>query len=367
MKKYLLPLILLLFSTGLWAQSNGNYVYNFLCYNYSSRIAGLGSNLISVYDEDPSIIMTNPSLISQRHHSSLLLNFTNYYTGTNYASALYSHTFDKVGSFAFEMRYVGYGKFTRTDVSGLETGTFNASDLAATVGWGRELGPNFSIGANLKLIYCGYADYNSFGLAVDVAGTYHNEKKNLSLSLLFKNIGSELKPFTPGNFEKLPFDIQIAFSQKFAHLPVRYHISLHSLYKWNMAYTGSDNPLYSKDAISGEVQTPSKVATFFDNMFRHVVLGIEIIPVKYLSLYFAYNHNIHQEMTIPQKRSFAGFSYGFMINIRSIQFGFSRNHYAVGAVPNNFTFSLNIDEVGKLSKENKEKKLTRKTNIQEEK
>ncbi|MBO4653983.1 MAG: type IX secretion system protein PorQ [Bacteroidales bacterium] len=359
MKKYWLPILLMLFSTGLLAQSNGNYVYNFLSLNYSSRIAGLGSNLISVYDEDPSIIMTNPSLIGKRHHTSLVMNFTNYFKGSNYVSALYSHSFEKIGSFAFEMRYVGYGRFVETDVTGQEIGTFRAGDLAAIVGWGRELGKGFSVGASLKMIYCGYADYNSFGIAADVAGTYYNEKKRLSVSLLFKNMGSELKPFTPGNFEKLPFDIQLAFSQRFAHIPVRYHISLHSLYKWNMAYTGTDNPLYSKDAISGEVQTPSKVATFFDNMFRHLVVGIEIIPVKYLSLYFAYNHNIHQEMKIPQKRSFAGFSYGFMINIRSIQVGFSRNHYAVGAVPNNLTFSMNIEELCKLSKENKEKKLIR--------
>lgn len=359
MKKTVLSFVFLLTLFSAWAQSNGNYVYNFLSFNYSSRIAGLGSNLISVYDEDPSIIMTNPSLISKRHHTSLLMNFTNYYTGANYISALYSHSFSKAGSFAFELRYVGYGRFQETDVTGMEIGSFSAGDLAATVGWGRELNEYFSIGANLKMIYCGYADYNSFGLAADVAGTYHNEAKRLSLSLLFKNMGSELKPFTPGNFEKLPFDIQLAFSQKFAHIPVRYHITLHSLYKWNMAYTGTDNPLYTTDAITGEVQTPSKVANFFDNCFRHLVFGLEIIPVKQLSIYLAYNHNIHQEMKIPQKRSLAGFSYGFMINIRSIQFGFSRNHYAVGAVPNNFTFAVNIEELAKLSKENKEKKLTK--------
>ena len=68
--------------------------------------------------------------------------------------------------------------------------------------WGRDLGKGFSVGASLKMIYCGYADYNSFGIAADVAGTYYNEKKRLSVSLLFKNMGSELKPFTPGNFEK---------------------------------------------------------------------------------------------------------------------------------------------------------------------
>ncbi|MEG1555598.1 MAG: type IX secretion system protein PorQ [Bacteroidales bacterium] len=355
-KKVTVFIVCICISVGSWAQTGGNSVYKFLNYSYSSRLAGLGGNLISVHDDDPSLIMINPSTISKRHHTSLALNFTDYFSNVNYASALYSHTFKKAGSFAFEMRYVGYGKFTETDVSGMEMGSFTAGDFAATVGWGRQLDSSFSIGANLKLIYCGYEIYNSFGLALDVAATYYNAKKRLSLSLLFKNMGSELKPFTPGHYEKLPFDIQLAFSQRFEHLPVRYHITLHSLYKWKMGYWG--NP-FQETNIEGELQYPSKVTRFFDNFFRHIVVGIEIIPSKYFSLQFAYNHNTHQEMKIPQKKSFAGFSYGFMIHIKSIQFGFSRSHYAIGAVPNHFTFALNFEEMAKLAKNNKVKKLER--------
>lgn len=340
------------------AQTGGQSVHNFLDFSYSGRLAALGGNLISVRDNDPTLILTNPSSIGKNHHNSLALHFTNYFANVGYGSALYSRTFDKIGSFAMEMRFVGYGKFNGTDVLGQETGVFTAGDYALTVGWGRPLAENFSIGANFKMVYAHYESYSSFGIAADLAGTYFNDEKRLSLTLLVKNIGSELKPFTSGNYQRMPFDIQLALSQRFAHLPVRYHISLHSLYKWDMVNTGSLEPFLDRDPTM-QYKYPSKASRFFDNFFRHIIFGIEIEPVKYFSLLVSYNHNRRQEMKIPQRGTMAGFSYGFMIDIRSVRFGFARSHYAVGAVPNYFTFSANIDELSQLSKDKKKKKLQR--------
>lgn len=339
------------------AQIGGNYIYNFLQFNQSSRIAGLGGTLIAVYDEDPSILLENPSLIGKRHHTSLMFNATDYFSNAAFGSASYSHTFNKVGSFAFGMQFVNYGKFTMTDETGAEMGYFHAGDYAATVGWGRMLDTNFSIGANLKLIYSAYETYRSFGIAADVAASYVNHQKRLAISLMVKNIGSPIVNYVQGQSEKIPFDIQLAFSQKFKFLPVRYHISLHSLYKWNMAYVGTNDPLLEYNVLTDEPIYPSKTAQFFDNFFRHLTFGIEIIPVKYLSIQFAYNHNRRQEMKIPQKRSFAGFSYGFTVDIQSIRVGFSRAHYATGAVPNFFNFSVNIETLSKMTQKNKNKKL----------
>lgn len=345
------------------AQTGGNSVYNFLNFSYSPRLSALGNNLISVHDEDATLLIMNPSSIGLRHHNSLSLDFTDYFTNSNCASALYSYTFPKVGSFAVEFRWVGYGSFTGTDATGNETGKFSAGDYAFTLGWGRQLNPHFSIGANLKLIFCQYESYNSFGLAVDVAGSYYNEAKKLSLTLLAKNIGSELKNFTPGNFERLPFDLQFALSQRLAHIPVRYHISLHSLYRWNMSYYGKDNPFLESDAITGKLKYPTGTTQFFDNMFRHVVVGLEIEPIKYFSIQFAYNHNIHQEMKLVSRYTMAGFSYGFMLNFDFMQIGFSRLHYAVGATPNYFSLTLNFDKTSNVHRNLKTKKLIKKSNL----
>lgn len=356
-KRIIIIFILALLAFQANAQLGGRNVYRLLDFSYSNRVAGLGGNLISVHDNDPTTIIQNPSYISADHHHSLAVNFTDYFSNVAYGSALYSHTFKKAGSFAVEMRYVGYGKFKGTDIYGEETGDFTAGDYALTIGWGRYLDKGFSIGANLKTVFSHYETYSSFGIAADVAGSYYNPEKRISLSLLFKNIGTQIKPFTPGNYERLPFDIQLAFSQRFAYLPVRYHISLHSLYRWDMAYRGEHDPFLEQDGLTGEIKYPSSASRFFDNFFRHIVFGLEIEPSKYFSLHVAYNHNRRQEMKIAQKGSMAGFSYGFMINIHSIRVGFSRAHYAVGAVPNYITFAANIDELSKLSKDNKKKKL----------
>ena len=352
----------LLLLTGLLtanAQVGGKYVYNFLNISYSSRLMGLGGNLLSVHDNDPTLLFTNPSYISERQHNALALNYINYFASTNAMSASYSYTFPKAGSFAIGFYGLAYGTFRGADDAGIETGQFNAGDYALIVGWGRQLSPNFSVGANLKTIFSYYDSYFSAGMAVDLAGSYYNEEHKLSLTLLAKNIGSQIKPYTPGHYEMLPFDLQFALSQRLKHVPLRYHITLHDLYRWNMSYYGIDNPFIETDAITGEPQYPSKVAQFADNFFRHFVFGIEIEPSKYFSIQFAYNHNIHQEMRVVSRKTMAGFSYGLQLNIKGIHIGFSRQHYAIGATPNCFDLAFNFDEMAKNSKEKKERKLQR--------
>ena len=340
-------------------QTGGRSVYNFLDYSNSNRVSALGGGLISVRDDDPSMLFNNPSAISPDHHTSLVANITDYFSNAAYGSMMYSHTFNKVGSMAFGVQFATYGKFEGRDNVGNETGSFTAGDYAIYWGWGRRLDSCFSIGAALKLVYSGYESYHSFGFATDVAASYYNAKRRLSLTLMVKNLGSQLKPYTTGRYEPLPFDLQFALSQRLAHLPVRYHISLHSLYRWNMIDVRSYEPFLERDAMTGELHYPNKAARFFDNFFRHINVGIEIIPVKYLSLFVSYNHQRHQEMKIPQGKSLAGFSYGFMVNIHSIRIGFSRSHFAAGATPNYFTVAANISELSQLSKEKKIKKLER--------
>ena len=351
--------LLLVAGLQLKAQIGGKYIYNFLNFSYSSRMMGLGGNLISVHDNDPMLMLANPSSISERHHNSLALDFTDYFTNSLAVSAAYSYTFPKAGSFAFGIYGLNYGSFRGADENGIETGNFSAGDYALVVGWGRELSPNFSVGANLKTIFSFYESYYSIGLAVDVAGSYYNEKKKLSLTLLAKNIGVQLKAYSSGEREMMPFDLQFALSQRLQHIPIRYHITLHSLYRWNMSYYGLDNPFIQTDAITGDPQYPSKAAQFADNFFRHFVFGLEIEPIKYFSLQLAYNHNVHQEMKVISRRSMAGFSYGIQLNIKGVRVGFSRQHYAVGATPNCFDLAFDFGELANNSKERKIRKLER--------
>lgn len=362
MRKFLSIFLLLLLCFKIdiaIGQIGGQFTYPFLNFSNSSRYAALGGNLVSIKEDDIALAQTNPSYISPLLHKTLATNFCDYFTTTSYGNMAYSHHFKKAGSFLFSLQAIGYGTFLQTDESGNSYGNFSAGDYVFGIGWGRALDSNFSMGANLKWIYSTYETYNSLGIATDVAASYYNSQKQISLSLLVKNIGSQLKPYTYRNFEPLPFDIQLAFSQRLEHIPIRYHITLHSLYKWNMAYIGDDNPLLEIDGISGNPKKPTATAHFFDNMFRHFVFGIEILPIKYLSFQIAYNQNRHQEMKIPQSRSFAGFSYGFLLEFYGMQLAFSRAHFAAGATPNYFTFTINMDKFAKTIQQRKTTKLQR--------
>lgn len=356
-KNFILIIILFCGFFKLSAQTGGKFVYNFLNLSYSSRLMGLGGNFISVQDADPSLMLVNPSYISENHHNQLSLNFTNYFAKSNAMSAAYSFSFNNVGNFAAGIYALSYGSFRGADETGVETGKFYAGDYALVFSWGRKLSTNFAIGAQLKTIFSHYESYFSFGLAADIAGSYFDDDNNLSLTLLAKNIGSQVKTYAPGNFELVPFDLQFAISQRLKYVPIRYHISLHSLYRWNMNYFGKDNPFLETDAISGQLKYPSKFAQHTDNFFRHFVFGIEIEPIKYFSIQLAYNHNIHQEMKVVARKSMAGFSYGIQLKIKGINVGFSRLHYAVGAIPNCFDFALDFNELSKNSKHNKARKL----------
>ena len=155
LKKFVIGFFLVCSMVSGYAQLGKNSVYNLLNYSYSARNSGLGGGLMSAYSDDPTLLFQNPSTISDRFHTSLGVNFVDYFSNVAYGSAFYSHTFKKWGSFAFEMRYVGFGTFTQTDESGNVIGSFTAGDYAGTIGWGRKLSDKLSLGANLKLIYSG--------------------------------------------------------------------------------------------------------------------------------------------------------------------------------------------------------------------
>jgi hypothetical protein len=100
-------------------------------------------------------------------------------------------------------------------------GTFTAGEYAFNLGWGRQLDSLFSIGANLKNIYSHLDTYHSYGIAVDVAGTYSSAKSQFTATLMALNIGRQLKYYIDGNNEPLPFEVQLGLSKKLAHTPFR--------------------------------------------------------------------------------------------------------------------------------------------------
>lgn len=334
-----------------YGQVGGNGVFKFMNMPNSARIAAMGGNFLTIYDNDITLTYANPSLINEKNHNNLGLSFVNYFAGINYGFAQYGRTFDKVGSFVGTLQYINYGRFERTDETGVKYGEFTASEYALNIGWGRSLTPRWAIGSAFKIIYSSLESYNSFGLAVDVAGTYHNDESGFAASLIFRNIGYQIVGYRNNNSEPLPFEIQAGLSQRFKHLPFRFSVLLTHLEKWDLRYENPQDPSNGTDPITGEPNKVSGLEKFADNFMRHVVVGGEILLGKNFSLRGGYNYQRRQEMVVSEKKGLVGFSWGFGFRVSQFQFSYARSTYHLVGSPNYVTMTINLGGFAKGKEE----------------
>ncbi len=298
--------------------------------------------MASIHDNDVSLVLANPSYINDSIHTGLAINYTNYFSDINYGFVTYSHTINKIGSFAGSIQYLNYGTFQETDIYGNVLGQFNAYDMAVTFGWGRNLYDNFAIGANAKLIYSDLYKAVSSGVAVDVAGSYFNDEKYFSTSLVFRNIGRQLNKYSGNISEPLPFDVQLGMSKRLLHMPLRISVVAHHLHKWDIRYYNPNDAEY--DPLTGQIIEKRKLSNFSDKLMRHFIIGAELAPSKSFSLRIGYNYQRRKELTVASRLSTVGLSWGVGIRIKKFYFSYARSAYHLAGSPNVITLTTKIDD-----------------------
>jgi len=322
------------------AQTGGNNTFDFLSLPNSARIAALGGNFACISDNDLTLAIPNPSLINPGLHNKLAFSYVNNYSGVNLGYAAYGRYFEKLGSFAGSLQFIDYGDFKYADESGEISGNFKVGEYAMNLGWGRPLDSAFTIGANLKVLYSDLEAYNSLGLAVDVAGSYIPNEYTC-VSLLFRNIGRQLTSYTTHDVSPLPFEIQMGMSKRLAHVPIRFSILLQHLEKWDLTYESQTSEV---DPFTGEPVSKSKLDDFAGKAMRHVILGAEFVPAKFLNLRVGYNYQRRQELKIDSRPGTVGFSWGFGINVSKFSINYSRAAYHLVGARNYVTLTTNLGD-----------------------
>lgn len=345
MRKSVSILLGLLFTitSAIYSQTGGKTGYQFLEQPISARIAALGGNVAAINDNDVNIGFVNPSLINPGMDNSLALNYINFFTGTNYSSIQYANSFKKAGSFLGTLQYMDYGKIDYADENGNLAGTFGAYDMAFTIGWGRQLDSSFSIGAAAKVIYSSYESYNSFGMAVDIAGTYET-KNGFTMSLLARNLGMQITTYRPGvDRDPLPFDLQFAISKRLDHVPFRFSVIYDNIQKWDQTVNDPSNPSGGFDPITGEPIYKTGFTKFGDQLMRHIIFGAELYIGKNLVLRGGYNYKRRQEMKVEDRMAMVGFSWGMGVRIYKFRINYSRVTYSLAGSPNYLTIAFDLD------------------------
>lgn len=322
-----------------------NGTYSFMDATNSARVAALGGTILPIYDStDVQLAIYNPSIINKGMHNALALSYVNYYAGINFATAQYSRTFKKAGSFAATVQYHNYGSMDYADAYGnLTGGSFTPSDYLVTIGWGRQLTRHWSIGANVKFGGIQYETYKTFAVAADVAAHYRTTS-GWMFTLGARNIGVEAYDNIPGSRRnELPFHLSAGVAKRFSHVPFLFSIMYDNIQKWDLTYNDPLDLDGNYDPISGQYKKKSGAGSFADNLMRHIVFGGEIYIGRYVVLRLGFNYGSRQNLKTPTKKGMCGFSYGIGINIWKFTINYSRSEMHIYGSPNYITITTNLD------------------------
>ncbi len=323
-------------------QLGGNSTYAFLNLTHSARVASLGGKSVGIPDDDLNLSFHNPSSLHEGMSNHLVMNYVNYFSDINFGYVSYARHYEGIGSFAAGLNYINYGKFTAADAVGNITGEFQAAEYSLNLIWSRSLDSLFRIGVNLKPVYSVLESYTSFGLLADIGITYTNRDQLFSAGFVLRNAGFQIKPYHEGHREPVPFEVLVGLSQKLRHAPFRFSLVAHNLQKLDLTYKDPSSSPGDFDPITGEPLPENKWEKFGDNLMRHLIFGIEFIPLDNFYLRAGYNYQRRQELKISNKVAMVGFSWGFGLRISKFHLSYGRASYHLAGASNHFSISTDI-------------------------
>ena len=338
-KKVLIFLSLIMIMSSSFSQTGGDNIYEFLNLTHSGLISSLGGTNVSIQGNNLNLAYHNPALLKPAMNKSVALNYSNYFAGINYGLAMYSRSYKGIGNFAAGITYLNYGSFTESDASGIITGDFGAAEYAFSMIYSRKIDSLFTVGVTFKPVLSQLEKYTSFGFAFDIGASWHNYSNLFSAGMVIKNAGYQVTTYAGEPNQNLPFEIQAGVSQRLAHAPFRFSLTLRHLEKFDLTYQYSE-PLPD----DGNTSSSSE---FAENMLRHAILGIELIPHKNFYLSAGYNYQRRKELQVDSKVSTVGLSWGFGINTSWMDIEFGRATYHLAGSSTNFSLILRPDNIYK--------------------
>ncbi len=318
------------------AQVGGDYTYQFLNLTTSPVQGALGGKNFTNSGDEVSLSFSNPASISKTMNNQLSLNFSRVFNAINYGSAAYVKSFDDHKNLFIGVNYINYGDIEGYDEWGNPVGSFSGNEVALSLGTSYNIErTNWYFGVNAKFIFSNMEIYNSLGAAVDLGVLYKDEDSNIDFAFVIRNLGGQITSYAEHR-EKMPLDIALALSKKLENVPLRWHVALDNLQKWDLSYS---NPNRGEADLEGN-RKEEKISVF-NNALRHIIVGIELFPDKKFNLRVGYNFRKGEELRIVDQRHFSGFTAGAGFKYNRFKFDYSYARQTVAA--NTSMFGVSID------------------------
>ena len=300
--------------------------FEFLRLPVSAHSSSLGGHAISLAEPDPALYIQNPALLSAVDNMLLGLNAMTWFSGTTVAGAQFCNTFDERSRYAFNARYVDYGKMPETTPDGTRTGTFSAKDMEVGATFTYMLTDNLSGGLTGNFICSRYGSMTSIAIGVDLGLLYSIPDHGITLALAATNLGGQIKAFE-NTFQKLPFDLTASASFRLSHAPLRFTVSMDNLTRWSRS-----DYYFTEDQNSG----------FGEILKRHLSAGVDFLLTDRFYIAAGLNMRNRIELAGEGNKGLTGITIGTGLRIGRVMFDLSYGKYQVSesSLICNFAFKL---------------------------
>ena len=334
------PLILLLISLSGLGQTGGRSPFAFTQNAPNAAISSFGGIGIGIPSNDPASAFQNPALINPSMVGKLSLSHHNFLSDAGISHVSSAIKFKKQ-IFSIHLHSFQAGEFETTDITGNATGTFTGNETAVQLGWNKALSNKWSGGMGLRYLGASYGFYHYAGLRAQLGFFYNDTAKNSTFAAVLDQAGVMLGAAGSAR-ESIPANLQIAYSKKLEHLPLRFQIGAQHLTRWNLRYYDPADPYYNPvtQTLGSTEPEPEKNYTF-DKVFRHFTFGAELNLSKNLQARMGYNALRRGELTLPTKGGFTGFSFGFALKTKRFEFALARVPFALAGKTTQFSLILN--------------------------
>ena len=322
------------------AQVGGKTAFDFMRLNTGARIVALGGENVSTSDGDPYSFLMNPAAIDSNQHKKLSVNYLPFNAGIKKGDIAYVMPSKKLKGIGVGVQYINYGTFTERDASGNELGEFSANEYALVSSAAHQQN-NIALGASVKFAGSHIGGNSAFGIMADLGVMFKHPTKDFDLGLVFKNVGGMLKTHAEDQSLSTPLDIQLGWSYKLEHMPLRFSMTAHHLQKWDVQYLDPTRDFSLDD--QGDKIADEK--NFGQKLFRHFVFGGEFMLMEGFHLRAGYNFLRRQELKIDERRGTTGFSFGTMVRFGWLEFNYARTVYHISGGSNVISLTMDTNKL----------------------
>ena len=265
----------------------GTSGFSFLKIPVGARSVAMGTAFTGLADDEFAMYY-NPAGLAMAVEKRYLIEYHNYITDMQSGMIGVVKPMNDRNVVGGYISYLNYGKFLRTDLSGVVLSEFSGGDILMAISYAHRPSYRYMIGGSFKLIYEKLENYSATGVAVDLGARYIDVREKYAFGLALQNLGTQLSALGSEK-DKLPLTLRGGAS-------------------------GKPRGIYT--VFSGDVIVP------FDNDL-YFCLGAELQKFKPLFIRAGYNSggkNIRAANSTDNK---AGFSAGVGFDHRRLHFSYA--------------------------------------------